>query len=586
MMNILGFYIKMITDKRLTVENSIIPKLILDINGVPLYIDSVANLSSILGKINSYSWHCVLSTLASQRTCLDECSKRLTNFILLNARPFSPHLERVYMKTRTISAMDIPRQSLGTNFTSEHYPLISQCSAIFATFRTSLYENTGTTNLSVHIIKYTKNLNILHHVARGVNVPKKIICSIKAKTHQCNMLLGHIGAAGSSSLSKKNCILKTGKQKSPQCPAERLQERTFDNFCVSYDEPCSSKSLQVVFFIEIEETGALKWSGNFEIGQGILNFLYNFLHFNLPNGNALEKSGKRVSFSESVEVTEVENVVGGEEVTGEVDEETIDKLLHVLHEADPTGERPDDPTMAHLEESVNAMAPTIDAELEKIDRTHAELARLSTDLVGSLNLYHQLMREMPPMGYYGMGGKGPGAIPGQMPPGFGPPPGPGMPPHQMYGNGGQFMPYMGGPPGPGGPMSYGGIPPPGHIGMPPHMQHMPNASQPPNIGGPPVSGQPPVPGQPPIPGQPAPLPHMDHNQTPQPNVQEAIGGVMGNYGQFPGPAGGAPFPPMGGGPQHNGGQLPPQHHHPSDHPSMGYNPAAFNQQQPMHQPLL
>lgn len=65
-------------------------------------------------------------------------------------------------------------------------------------------------------------------------------------------------------------------------------------------------------------------------------------------------SGKRVSFSECVEVTEVEGA-GSEanlepiEVTGEIEEDKIDRLLHVLHEADPTGERPDPPELAVLE---------------------------------------------------------------------------------------------------------------------------------------------------------------------------------------------------------------------------------------------
>lgn len=63
---------------------------------------------------------------------------------------------------------------------------------------------------------------------------------------------------------------------------------------------------------------------------------------------------KRVSFSECVEVTEVEGAgseaaVDHVEATGEIDEEKIDQLLHVLHEADPTGERSDPPELAFLE---------------------------------------------------------------------------------------------------------------------------------------------------------------------------------------------------------------------------------------------
>lgn len=42
---------------------------------------------------------------------------------------------------------------------------------------------------------------------------------------------------------------------------------------------------------------------------------------------------------------------------------------------------------------VNLMGPLIDAELEKVDRKHAQLTQLSADLVEALTLYHSLMRE-------------------------------------------------------------------------------------------------------------------------------------------------------------------------------------------------
>lgn len=39
------------------------------------------------------------------------------------------------------------------------------------------------------------------------------------------------------------------------------------------------------------------------------------------------------------------------------------------------------------------MGPLIDAELESVDRSHAQLTKLSADLVNALALYHTLMRE-------------------------------------------------------------------------------------------------------------------------------------------------------------------------------------------------
>lgn len=39
------------------------------------------------------------------------------------------------------------------------------------------------------------------------------------------------------------------------------------------------------------------------------------------------------------------------------------------------------------------MGPLIDAELERVDRKHAQLTQLSSDLVEAINLYHTLMPE-------------------------------------------------------------------------------------------------------------------------------------------------------------------------------------------------
>ena len=51
------------------------------------------------------------------------------------------------------------------------------------------------------------------------------------------------------------------------------------------------------------------------------------------------------------------------------------------------------------EDQVYKMGPLIDAELEAVDRRHAQLTRLSTELVDALNLYHQLMHENIQGGY-------------------------------------------------------------------------------------------------------------------------------------------------------------------------------------------
>lgn len=170
----------------------------------------------------------------------------------------------------------------------------------------------------------------------------------------------------------------------------------------------------------------------------------------------------------------------------EVNEEKIDRLLHLLHEADPTNSDRDTEEMLKLEREVNAMGPLIDTELERVDRKHAQLAQLSTDLVEALSLYHQLMRE-------------PQTQPvNKVPYGYGPPPH--SAPHPMSYNGAYPMnmgapsmgPYVSMPPsqerpymGPPGSAHYPGMP----QGLPPNM--LGQLPQPiPNLPMPPVSGPP------------------------------------------------------------------------------------------------
>lgn len=131
------------------------------------------------------------------------------------------------------------------------------------------------------------------------------------------------------------------------------------------------------------------WRGSNQRGEGL--FPANFVTRDLsePVGTTVDQTKKSVQFDEAVKVRTVEREP--EEV--EIEEEKIDRLLHLLHEADPSEERSDPEELSILEERVNAMGPLIDAELERVDRKHAHLTQLSADLVEALNLYHTLMRE-------------------------------------------------------------------------------------------------------------------------------------------------------------------------------------------------
>ncbi|KAL1124119.1 hypothetical protein AAG570_001889 [Ranatra chinensis] len=142
----------------------------------------------------------------------------------------------------------------------------------------------------------------------------------------------------------------------------------------------------------LDDSDANWWKGRNQRGEGLFpaNFVTSDLTVNVEKPKT-EKKG--VQFNEAVEV---KTIKVAQQV--EIDEGKIDRLLHLLHEADPNDGQEDSDELLVLEEEVNSMGPLIDTELERVDRKHAQLTQVSSGLVEALNLYHTLMREPPPHG--------------------------------------------------------------------------------------------------------------------------------------------------------------------------------------------
>jgi len=275
---------------------------------------------------------------------------------------------------------------------------------------------------------------------------------------------------------------------------DEKRARALYDFEAAEDNELTFKAGEVVMILDDADPNW--WKGSNHRGEGL--FPSNFVTMDLEGSQERKRS---VVFNEEVEVKEVEQVTFPAQET--IDQAKIDQLLAMLHDADPTTGEADPSDLPRLEEQVGSMGPLIDAELERVDRRHAQLTRLSHELVDALSLYHTLMREMPGMPtmapgmppYPGMyPGYGPGMQPGppiqggmmgyvphQMGPQGGPPPGmsvqgmgPQGPPNSM-GVHGQPPVSMGGP-------SMGGQAPPQAMmgGQGQQMMGQP-------IGGPPVS---------------------------------------------------------------------------------------------------
>jgi len=311
---------------------------------------------------------------------------------------------------------------------------------------------------------------------------------------------------------------------------EEKRARALYDFEAAEDNELTFKAGEVVMILDDGDPNW--WKGSNHRGEGL--FPSNFVTMDLEVAQERKRS---VVFNEEVEVKEVEQVTFPTQET--IDQTKIDQLLAMLHDADPTTGEADPPDLPRLEEQVGSMGPLIDAELERVDRRHAQLTRLSHELVDALSLYHTLMREMPGM---------PTMAPGMAPY-------PGM--YQGYPQGMQP-----GPPMQGGMMGYvpqqmgaQGGPTPGMPGqgMGPHgpPNSMGGPGQPPvSMGGPSMGGHPPPQGQPMMGGQ------------PQQMMSQPMGGPPVSVGM--------PMPNM-----HQNGGMP--------HPGMyGYMDPSLYQQQQQH----
>uniref|UniRef100_A0A6P7FSN9 Signal transducing adapter molecule 1 n=1 Tax=Diabrotica virgifera virgifera TaxID=50390 RepID=A0A6P7FSN9_DIAVI len=171
---------------------------------------------------------------------------------------------------------------------------------------------------------------------------------------------------------------------------EPRKVRALYDFEAAEDNELTFNSGEILFVLD--DSNPNWWKGTNQRGEGL--FPANFVTADLsvePEKFLYEKAKKMVQFKETAEV----KVVKDEPEDVEINEQKIDRLLHLLHEADPTNPEKDTDEMLNLEREANGMGPLIDAELEKVDRKHAQLTQLSADLVEALGLYHTLMREPP-----------------------------------------------------------------------------------------------------------------------------------------------------------------------------------------------
>ncbi|KAH9391612.1 Signal transducing adapter molecule 2 [Tyrophagus putrescentiae] len=221
------------------------------------------------------------------------------------------------------------------------------------------------------------------------------------------------GAGGGNSgslyptFSLTDNVSKVSASSGPAQPApskEPIKVRALYDFEAAEDNELTFKAGEII--LVSDSSDANWWKGSNHRGEGL--FPANFVSTDLnAEPEPVYKSEKRVQFNEEIKVKVLESngennspssegTVSASPVEAapvEIDESRIDRLLHLLHEADPQSENCDTEELLQLEEQCVAMMPLIDQQIELIDKRHATLTTLNGQLNSALNLYHDLMKE-------------------------------------------------------------------------------------------------------------------------------------------------------------------------------------------------
>ncbi|XP_054010770.1 signal transducing adapter molecule 1 isoform X3 [Hylaeus anthracinus] len=331
-------------------------------------------LRSIVKRLYSPDPHIVIQALTLLDACVSNCGK--TFHLEIASRNFENDLRKLVNHSQPQIAERT--KGLLKKWAEGDFKSDPQLNLIPSLYNKLRNEGHKFTTLSDMKSLLRKNPNVVTNSQEEEDLAKAIELSLKETKAQSQVLSSH-----SSPASKKSTSLypNVSSALGTSSSSEGRKVRALYDFEAAEDNELTFLAGEIINILDDSDPNW--WKGTNHRGEGL--FPSNFVTADL--------SVEPEQFTK-VEVKTVKREP--EVIEVEIDERKMDKLLHLLHEADPQCDTSDPQEMIDLEEQVTAMGPLIDAALEKVDRRHAQLTQLSSDLVDALNLYHTLMREPPP----------------------------------------------------------------------------------------------------------------------------------------------------------------------------------------------
>ncbi|XP_051173255.1 signal transducing adapter molecule 1 isoform X1 [Leptopilina boulardi] len=344
-------------------------------------------LKSIVKRLNHEDPHVVLYAITLLDACSNNCGKVF--HLEIASRDFESELKKLLSKLQPKICEKLKallKKWAEGDFKTD--PQLSLIPSFYNKLKGDGVEFPSILETPKHSTTLSKDPNVVSNSQEEEDIAKAIELSLKENKQYQSTSHGSPATKKSPSLYPNVSSVMASTSNN-----EGRKVRALYDFEAAEDNELTFMAGEIIHILDDSDQNW--WKGSNHRGEGL--FPSNFVTADLsaqPETTKADSGKKLVQFSDEVEVKTVKREPEVLEV--EINEQKIDRLMHLLHEADPQSDSTDPPEMLDLEEQVSAMGPLIDTALEKTDRQHATLTQLSSDLVDALNLYHSLMREPNP----------------------------------------------------------------------------------------------------------------------------------------------------------------------------------------------